>query len=440
MSDYISSGEQEIQAMLQTLGLQRLDELADGLPEAVRLKDEQWHLPQGISEFEAMEKIRAMAAHNRRYAQIYRGAGAYRHYIPSALSHLASRSEFVTAYTPYQAEMSQGLLQTIFEYQTMICELTGLDVSNASVYDGATAATEAMLMCVDSRRRRVLVPQTLHPQILRVMQTYGEARGLQLVVLECSDGVLREEVLRPYLDDQTACLVVQQPNYYGLIEDPQPLFARCAEQKIRTVLLVNPIAAMILPSAAEVGAQIAAGEGQPLGMPLSFGGPYLGFMACEKSLMRRLPGRIVGQSTDQKGQRAYVLTLQAREQHIRREKASSSICSNQALCALRAAIYCSLMGTEGLTQVASQCVDHAHYLADQLQRKTRLKLKYDAEFFHEFVTVSSTSSFLILKHLEDHEILGGLPLNDHEILWCATEMNRREQIDHLVELIREVTA
>jgi glycine dehydrogenase subunit 1 len=440
MSDYIASSPEELQAMLDSLGLKDLDALTGHLPEAVLLKEDGWDLPEGMSEFEALAKLKKMASHNRIYEDLYRGAGAYRHYIPSLVNALSSRGEFLTAYTPYQAEMSQGLLQSIFEYQTMICELTGMDVSNASVYDGATAAAEALLMCRDPKHRRVLVPASVHPQILQVIRTYGEAYGMEITVMECTHGVLEENVLREALSEDTACLLLQQPNYFGLIEDAETLFAAASEKKVKGILHINPIAAALLPSAKEAGAVIAVGEGQPLGMPLNFGGPYLGFMASVSAMMRKLPGRIVGQSTDHEGRRAYVLTLQAREQHIRREKASSSICSNQALCALRAAIYCSAMGTEGIEQVASHCVSNAHYLAQELCDKTKLKLKYPGEFFHEFVTVSEVPSGVLLKHLEDHGILGGLPLSDHEILWCATEVNNKENMDHLVELIGEVAA
>lgn len=440
MSDYIASSPEELQAMLDSLGLKDLDALTGHLPEAVLLKEDGWDLPEGMSEFEALAKLKKMASHNRIYEDLYRGAGAYRHYIPSLVNALSSRGEFLTVYTPYQAEMSQGLLQSIFEYQTMICELTGMDVSNASVYDGATAAAEALLMCRDPKHRRVLVPASVHPQILQVIRTYGEAYGMEITVLACPHGVLEESVLREALSENTACLLLQQPNYFGLIEDAETLFAAASEKKVKGILHINPIAAALLPSAKEAGAVIAVGEGQPLGMPLNFGGPYLGFMASVSAMMRKLPGRIVGQSTDHEGRRAYVLTLQAREQHIRREKASSSICSNQALCALRAAIYCSAMGTEGIEQVASHCVSNAHYLAQELCEKTKLKLKYAGEFFHEFVTVSEVPSGVLLKHLEDHGILGGLPLSDHEILWCATEVNNKENMDHLVELIGEVAA
>lgn len=440
MSDYIASSENELRQMLSSLGLESLDQLTAHLPEATLLKPENWNVPEGMSEFEALDRMRKMASHNHIYADLYRGAGAYRHYIPSLVNHLAGRSEFLTAYTPYQAEMSQGLLQSIFEYQTMICELTGMDVSNASVYDGATAAAEALLMCRDNRHHRALVPVSVHPQVREVLRTYGEAYGMDIVEMECPDGILTAETLSKHLYDQTACLLLQQPNYYGLIEETEALFALAGEKKVKGILSINPIASALLPSAREVGAQIAVGEGQPLGMPLNFGGPYLGFMASTSALTRKLPGRIVGQSADHQGRRAFVLTLQAREQHIRREKASSSICSNQALCALRAAIYCAAMGTAGLENVAVQCVSHAHYLAEQLESRTRLKLKYRSEFFHEFVTVGEVRSDVILKHLEDHNILGGLPLNDHEILWCATEVNHRENIDHLVELIEEVAA
>ena len=353
MSDYIASSPEELQAMLDSLGLKDLDALTGHLPEAVLLKEDGWDLPEGMSEFEALAKLKKMASHNRIYEDLYRGAGAYRHYIPSLVNALSSRGEFLTAYTPYQAEMSQGLLQSIFEYQTMICELTGMDVSNASVYDGATAAAEALLMCRDPKHRRVLVPASVHPQILQVIRTYGEAYGMTITVLECPHGVLEESVLREALSEDTACLLLQQPNYFGLIEDAETLFAAAAEKKVKGILHINPIAAALLPSAKEAGAVIAVGEGQPLGMPLNFGGPYLGFMASVSAMMRKLPGRIVGQSTDHEGRRAYVLTLQAREQHIRREKASSSICSNQALCALRAAIYCSAMGTEGYVKKQS---------------------------------------------------------------------------------------
>lgn len=440
MSDYIASSPEELQAMLDSLGLKDLDALTGHLPEEVLLKEDGWDLSEGMSEFEALAKLKKMASHNQIYEDLYRGAGAYRHYIPSLVNALSSRGEFLTAYTPYQAEMSQGLLQSIFEYQTMICELTGMDVSNASVYDGATAAAEALLMCRDPKHRRVLVPASVHPQILQVIRTYGEAYGMEITVLACPHGVLEESVLPEALSEDTACLLLQQPNYFGLIEDAETLFAATSEKKVKGILHINPIAAALLPSAKEAGAVIAVGEGQPLGMPLNFGGPYLGFMASVSAMMRKLPGRIVGQSTDHEGRRAYVLTLQAREQHIRREKASSSICSNQALCALRAAIYCSAMGTEGIEQVASHCVSNAHYLAQELCEKTKLKLKYPGEFFHEFVTVSEVPSGVLLKHLEDHGILGGLPLSDHEILWCATEVNNKENMDHLVELIGEVAA
>ena len=440
MSDYIASSPEELQAMLDSLGLKDLDALTGHLPEEVLLKEDGWDLSEGMSEFEALAKLKKMASHNQIYEDLYRGAGAYRHYIPSLVNALSSRGEFLTAYTPYQAEMSQGLLQSIFEYQTMICELTGMDVSNASVYDGATAAAEALLMCRDPKHRRVLVPASVHPQILQVIRTYGEAYGMEITVLACPHGVLEESVLQEALSEDTACLLLQQPNYFGLIEDAETLFAATSEKKVKGILHINPIAAALLPSAKEAGAVIAVGEGQPLGMPLNFGGPYLGFMASVSAMMRKLPGRIVGQSTDHEGRRAYVLTLQAREQHIRREKASSSICSNQALCALRAAIYCSAMGTEGIEQVASHCVSNAHYLAHELCEKTKLRLKYPGEFFHEFVTVSEVPSGVLLKHLEDHGILGGLPLSDHEILWCATEVNNKENMDHLVELIGEVAA
>ena len=349
MGNYIPATEQERQAMLASLGLGSLDELFAAIPEGVRVKE--LNLPEGLSEMEVARKVGGMAAKNVRFCSMFRGAGAYRHYIPAIVKTVTSREEFVTAYTPYQAEISQGVLQSIFEYQTQICELTGMDVSNASVYDGAAAAAEAVLMCLERRRNGVLVADSADPQTITTIRTYCESRNVPVTVLPVKNGATEVSDLAAALTDTTACLYVQSPNYYGVLEDMDALVAAAHGAGARVVMGANPISLGMLKTPGEYGADIAVGEGQPLGMPLGFGGPYLGFMACRKELMRRLPGRIVGETVDHEGRRCFVLTLQAREQHIRREKASSNICSNEALCAMTASVYLAANGPQGLARV-----------------------------------------------------------------------------------------
>ena len=350
---------------------------------------------------------------------------------------MVSKEEFLTSYTPYQAEISQGILQSIFEYQTMLCQLTGMDVSNASVYDGATAAAEAAAMCRDRKRSRVYLSATTHPQVTEVVKTYCFGSGAQVVMVPEKDGVTDADALRELMDGTAACFYVQQPNYYGNLEDCSLLGEITHEKGAKYIMGCNPISLALLPTPAECGADIAVGDGQPLGMPLSFGGPYLGFMTATSAMGRKLPGRIVGETKDVDGRRAYVLTLQAREQHIRREKASSNVCSNQALCALTASVYMAAMGADGLRKTAVLCTSKAHYLKEQLEQ-AGLTARYDREFFHEFVTESDTDSGLILKALEEKGILGGLPLSHREILWCATEQNRKEDMDQAVQIVKEV--
>ena len=328
-------------------------------------------------------------------------------------------------------------MQSIFEYQTMICELTGMDASNASVYDGATAAAEAAAMCRDRKRRTVYISSALSPQTISVVKTYCFGSGARLVIIPEKDGVTDLKALKTALakDTAAACLCIAQPNYYGCLEPAGALGEAIHEAGGKFIISCNPISLGLLKSPAEYGADIAVGDGQPLGMPLSFGGPYLGFMAARQDMARKLPGRIVGETKDSRGERAFVLTLQAREQHIRREKASSNICSNQALCALTASVYLSAMGSEGLKQAASLCASKAHYLQKVLE-EAGLKPKYGQPFFHEFVTAGPAgSSSLILKELEQKGFLGGLPLSDGELLWCATEMNTKDEMDQLAEIV-----
>ena len=433
MGNYIPDSSAIQKEMLHTIGKESIDALYEDVPANVRLKE--LHIPEGKPEMAVASAMKKIAAQNKVYDSIFRGAGAYRHYIPAIVKSIVSKEEFLTAYTPYQAEISQGVLQSIFEYQTQICELTGLDVSNASVYDGAVAAAEAVFMTIDRNRTEALVSGTIDPRVLEVIQTYGESRNVKITV---TNDLYKTDVtkLQDLINDNTACVIVQSPNYYGVIEEVEEIVNIAHEKKIKVIESVNPISLGLLKSPGELGVDIAVGEGQPLGMPLSCGGPYLGFMATTKELTRKLPGRIVGQTTDHDGRRCFVLTLQAREQHIRREKASSNICSNEALCAMTASVYLAALGPEGLHKVAKNCYDHTHYLQESLASLGFKPVNQEA-FFHEFLTESPIDPVELEKKLKEKGILIGLVQGD-KILWCATELNEKEEIDRLIEAIREV--
>ena len=436
MGSYVPSTLQERQEMLESIGLSSIDQLFSHIPDELKLKGE-LNLPSGMSELEVSSAMKKIAAKNVVFGSIFRGAGAYDHYIPSIVKSVTGKEEFLTAYTPYQAEISQGVLQSIFEYQTMICELTGMDVSNASVYDGATAAAEAVNMCCERSRKVVFCSAAAHPDTIAVVKTYCWAAGHELVLLPVKDGKTDLDAMASQLDKKTsACLYLQSPNFFGQLEEMEKAAEMIHSVGAKLIAGCNPIALGLLKTPAEQGADIAVGEGQPLGMPLSSGGPYLGFMAATQAMMRKLPGRIVGETVDVDGKRAFVLTLQAREQHIRREKASSNICSNQALCALTASVYLATVGPDGLKQAASLCYQKAHYLAQQLCSIPGVSLRYSGTFFHEFVTDQKDSDKL-LSALEQQGILGGYPLADGGILWCATEKNTKEEMDRVVEIIRK---
>ena len=438
MGSYIPSTREERLDMLHSIGMQSFDELYADIPESLRLKDG-LSLPVGLSEMEVARKIEEISAKNTRFSHIFRGAGSYYHYIPAIVKQVTSKEEFVTAYTPYQAEISQGLLQSIFEYQTMICELTGMDVSNASVYDGATAAAEAAAMCRDRKRGTVCVSASVDPKILSVIRTYCFGSGAPLVILPEKDGLTDVESWNAMDTSSIACLIIQTPNYHGLIEDGAAIANAVHNSGAKLIASCNPIALGLLETPGEFSADVAVGEGQPLGLPMGFGGPYLGFMASTKDMMRKLPGRIVGQTTDVDGKRAYVLTLQAREQHIRREKASSNICSNEALCAMTAAVYLSAMGSAGLEKVAASCMANARYLLDELTALGFTR-KYTGEFFHEFVTICPCDAAVLSDKLAAHGYLSGLVTGQSEMLWCTTEMNTKSEIDGLIAVIKEVLA
>lgn len=436
MASFIPSTKEERLEMLKAVGLNDFRDLYKDVPAEMLLNDGDLNIPEGMSEMEVGRAVSAMANKNHVFATVLRGAGAYDHYIPSIVKYIPAKEEFLTAYTPYQAEMSQGILQSIFEYQTMICELTGMDVSNASVYDGATAAAEAAAMCRDRKRRVTLVSGAAHPDTINTIRTYCYGTNDEMVVVPMKDGKTDIEALKELLKADVASLYVQQPNFFGQFENTAAIAEAVHANGSLFVLGCNPIALGIMANAREQGADIAVGEAQPLGMPLSYGGPYLGFMATTTKNMRKLPGRIVGQTVDAKGERAFVLSLQAREQHIRREKASSNICSNQALCALTAGLYMAAMGPEGLKQAASQSMAKAHYLAKALCQIPGVEMVNSGEYFHEFVTTMPKADE-VLKALEDNDILGGLPI-DGGVLWCATEKVSKAELDKTVAIVKEV--
>jgi glycine dehydrogenase subunit 1 len=436
MGSYVPNTIEERQKMLAEIGFSSIDDLFAHIPDDVKIKGG-LQIPDGMSEMEVRRKMQKIAAKNHVFPTIFRGAGAYRHYIPSIVKSVASKEDLVTAYTPYQAEISQGILQSIFEYQTMICDLTGMDTSNASVYDGASAAAESIAMCQDRKRKKALISATVLPGVLETVKTYCFGNGIELEIIPEKDGRTDIDYLKEHVDAETACVYIQHPNYYGNLEEAAAIGEIVHEAGAKYIMGVNPISLGVLKTPREYGADVAVGDGQPLGLSLAFGGPYLGFMACVNSMTRKLPGRIVGKTVDHNGKVGYVLTLQAREQHIRREKASSNICSNQALCALAVGVYLAAMGNEGLKNAAVQCTSKAHYLAEGL-KSAGFAVENQGEFFHEFVTFSEKSADDVLKALEDADILGGYPLADHRILWCCTEMNTKEEMDEVVRILKEV--
>ena len=435
MGSYVPSTREERREMLRAIGLEDYRDLYKDVPREMYL-DRPLNLPEGMSELEVSRAMKEIAGKNRVFSTVLRGAGAYDHYIPSVVKYIPAKEEFLTAYTPYQAEMSQGVLQSIFEYQTMICALTGMDVSNASVYDGATAAAEAAAMCRDRKRRVTLISAASHPDTINTVRTYCYGTNDELRIVPIKDGKTDMDALKEMLTQDVASFYVQQPNFYGQFEEVEAMGELVHQAGAMYIMGCNPIALAIIKTPAECGADIAVGEGQPLGMPLSFGGPYLGYMATTSKHMRKLPGRIVGETVDAKGDRAFVLSLQAREQHIRREKASSNICSNQALCALTAGVYMASMGPEGMAEAARQSMAKAHYLAKGLCAIPGVSLKYAGEYFHEFVTVMPKADE-VLAALAQADILGGLPV-DGGILWCATEKVSKAVLDRAIAIVKEV--
>ncbi|WP_312814086.1 aminomethyl-transferring glycine dehydrogenase subunit GcvPA [Sedimentibacter sp.] len=440
MARYIGNTNEDRDQMLKEVGLSNMDSLFDAVPESVLLKSD-LNIPRAQSEIELMKNLKALSNKNLNVDNYtcFLGAGSYDHHIPAVIDQLLLRQEFFTAYTPYQPEISQGTLQVIFEYQTMISELTGLPVVNASMYDGATSMTEAAIMaCESTKRKEILVAKSVHPENRQVLNTYAKFRDMTVTELSYQNGQVDVEDLKNKLNNNTAAVIIQSPNFFGVIEDIKQIADMAHENKSLIILNADPISLALLKSPEESGVDIAVGDGQPLGNPMSFGGPSLGYMAVTDKLMRKIPGRIVGETVDKEGNRGFVLTLQTREQHIRREKATSNICSNQALNALTATIYMTLMGKEGLKKVAELCYNKSHYAYDELIKTGKFSPVFDAPFFKEFVVKSGEQVNALNSKLLKKNIIGGyeVELQYPELkdgwMIAVTEKRTKAEIDDLV--------
>ena len=439
MYKYFPHTADDLQAMLERVGVDSLDALYADIPEAIRFRQE-YNLPEAMSEVELRRLFDQIATFNQPLT-VFAGAGIYDHYAPSVVQNIIQRSEFLTSYTPYQAEISQGTLHYIFEYQSMMAELTGMDISNASMYDGATATAEAVMMAFSNAKKAdtVLVSSTLDPKVRRVVETYAKYHGIKIALIAEQDGVTSKADLEAQLQQGgVAGVVVQAPNYYGIVEDFTGFADAVHEQK--ALFIINSIAAdlAVLKTPAEWGADIAVGDGQSLGIPMSFGGPGVGYMCCTEKLIRKMPGRIVGLTRDNRGQRAFVLTLQAREQHIRRQKATSNICSNQSLMALYVTIYLAVMGRQGLREAAELSYGGAHYLCEELLSTGYFHLKYDQPFFNEFCVTYDGDVDTLLDECADSGFMAGVKIDDQTLMLAVTEQRSKDEIDELVDLIKQI--
>lgn len=448
---YLFNTSDDIRAMLETIGVDSIDEFFEQIPGHLQL-DRPLDLPDGLSEPELEGHLRELAATNNGTSSrvCLMGGGVYNHFIPAAVDEVASRGEFYTAYTPYQAEASQGSLQVFFEFQTLICQLTGMDVSNASLYEGGTAVSEAVFMAMRVTRRhtRVVVLGSLHPEYQQILETYLGNLSCQLDVIATPDGAADIEIVRDSLDEETSCLVIQQPNVFGALEELESLCEAAHEVGALAVVNFDPISLGLLKSPAACGADIAVAEGQSLGIPAQYGGPFLGILACKQQFVRQMPGRLIGQTVDRNGQRCFVLNLQAREQHIRREKATSNICTNQGLLALRATVYLSLLGRQGLAEVSELCCRKAHYAAERLSELPDLELMFSRPFFKEFTLRHHGDATQLIDRaaaagFDLGPALGRFPrlreslgdAADQVLLVAVTEQRTRGEIDRLVEAL-----
>lgn len=430
--------KEEIEQMLKQAGMNSLDDLYADVPEQIRFRGE-YDLPEPMSETEIRSLFEKLGEKNRRLT-VFAGAGCYDHYTPAVVPNIISRSEFLTSYTPYQAEISQGTLHYIFEYQSMMAELTGMDVSNASMYDGSTATAEAAIMALASTKKTdtVLVSASVDPKVLNVVKTYAHFHGFNVELIAENDGATDKEQMDARLEKGgVAGVIVQQPNYHGIVEDFSGFADSCHAHK--SLFIVNSVAAdlALLKTPVEWGADVAVGDGQSLGIPMSFGGPSVGYMCCTEKLMRKMPGRIVGKTVDNRGQRVFVLTLQAREQHIRRQKATSNICSNESLMALFVTIYMSVMGKEGVKEAAQMSYDGAHYLHDALIATGLFSDKYERPFFNEFCVKYNGDVDRLQQRFIENGILGGVKVDADTLMFAVTEKRTKEEIDKLVNIAKE---
>lgn len=430
--------KEEIEQMLKQAGMNSLDDLYADVPEQIRFRGE-YDLPEPMSETEIRSLFKKLGEKNRRLT-VFAGAGCYDHYTPAVVPNIISRSEFLTSYTPYQAEISQGTLHYIFEYQSMMAELTGMDVSNASMYDGSTATAEAAIMALASTKKTdtVLVSASVDPKVLNVVKTYAHFHGFNVELIAENDGATDKEQMDARLEKGgVAGVIVQQPNYHGIVEDFSGFADSCHAHK--SLFIVNSVAAdlALLKTPGEWGADVAVGDGQSLGIPMAFGGPSVGYMCCTEKLMRKMPGRIVGKTVDNRGQRVFVLTLQAREQHIRRQKATSNICSNESLMALFVTIYMSVMGKEGVKEAAQMSYDGAHYLHDALIATGLFSDKYERPFFNEFCVKYNGDVDRLQQRFIENGILGGVKVDADTLMFAVTEKRTKEEIDKLVNIAKE---
>jgi glycine dehydrogenase subunit 1 len=443
---YISTTEQERQEMLREIGVTSFKELIASIPDKFVLK-EMLNLEPAYSEQKVSRKVFQLTNANKctQASDSYLGAGVYEHFIPAAVDTIVSRPEFYTAYTPYQAEVSQGTLQFIYEYQTMICELTGMEIANASMYDGATAAAEAILMAIrKTKKNKAIIADTIHPNFKNVISRYTEGIGVELEYVTASNGVLDLKDLEAKVNDDVACVLVQSPNFFGNIEDMTTIGELThTSKKGIFIASTDPIALAITSSPADYNADIVIGEGQALGNNINYGGPLFGFFATKLSMARMMPGRIVGETLDEDGKKAFCLTLQAREQHIRRVKATSNICSNQSLCTLAATVYMALMGREGIKEVATQSMTKAHYLAQEIAKIDGFELVYPNQtFFKEFVVKTTAPVQKIIDKALNHNIYAGVDMKqfgfDNQLMIAVTEQKTKADLDRFVSVLKEV--
>ena len=441
--EYISNTEEEQREMLKTIGVASIEDLLNDIPSEVRL-NRSLNLPTSLSEMSLKKDLLRISERNRDllHHPCFLGAGAYDHHIPSVVGHLAFRSEFYTSYTPYQAEMSQGLLQSIYEFQTMIAEMTGMEIANASLYDGASALAEAAMMALRvTRRKKVLLSRSIHPHYRQVVRTYLSGSQIEIIEVPWVDGITDLNQLERLVDDETAGVLIQTPNFFGCLEPIEELVSMIHQHGVLLAVSVDPISLGILEPPGLLGADIVVGEGQSLGNGLNYGGPYLGLFATRKQFVRQMPGRVVGTTADDQGRPGFCLTLQTREQHIKRERATSNICTNEALAALAATIYLSAMGPQGLREVGRLCLQKSHYLKEQIQKIKGFEVGFSQPFFKEFVVKTPVSPSRLNKRLIKDQIIGGYDLGgaDRKLknhwLLCVTEKRTKEEMDQLVGVI-----